>query len=128
MSCEQPPETLNQNDIRDKSRPLSKAGDAEPSHPEDIVQHDAGEDVEKDVSEPDAKVPPPLAVVNIARGEELIRRRERTVLAATRRTGIVQLSRCPGLQVLGQVLSAGLTRRWIEYGQFIPRTLHTSAV
>ncbi|KAK5239443.1 hypothetical protein LTS06_012799, partial [Exophiala xenobiotica] len=72
MSREQPSEPLNQNDIRDKSWPFRKARNAEPSHPEDIVQHDAGEDVEEDIRKPDPEIPPPLAVVDIARGEELI--------------------------------------------------------
>lgn len=50
-------------------------------------------DVEENVCKAQAKVPPPLAVVDVAASQELVRRRERTVLAVSGRGGVVQLAR-----------------------------------
>lgn len=101
-------EPLDEHHLSHKSGPLRQAGDAESSHSEDIVQHDAREDVEDDIDESQTKVPPSLAVVHVARRQELVGRPDRTILAPTRGAGVEQAPRSALFEEPGQVSLAGL--------------------
>ena len=73
MSCKQPSEPLYEDNVRDTSRAFRQTSDTKSPNPEKVVQHNAREDVEEDENEPNAEIAPALAVIDVARREELVR-------------------------------------------------------
>lgn len=84
--------------------------------------------IEKDIREANAKVAPLLALVDVAPCKELVGRAERAVLATTCGCWVVELARCPRVEVVREVFSAGLAGGRVEDGEFIPCAFDRTSV
>lgn len=109
------------------SRLLLPKAKVPPLHPETVVKRNSSNNVNNNVRPEDSKVPPPFIPANIHPGQELIRFRHGAELAPARRISVIQVSRCD-LEVVGQVLAAGLVGRWVEDGHLDVAAYHIPPV
>ena len=113
VSRKQPPKTLD-TDVHHPRWALRQANNAEPLHSKHVVERNRRKAVEAYIAPSNAEIPPALAGADVRGSQELLRRAQRTVLALAGCGGVVELPHSAGIEVAGQVLATGLTRRRIE--------------